>query len=407
MNLSSLSPAIFYWIVTILFALGVYLLSRQAFEIVADLAAGLVGYLRRRFQPRVMRRLIVFQEQAGVQPDEKEKKSLSLRLILYGLSQLRVAWIALGVLAALIFADALYSPVALTVILVGGELFRAQAFSRRMARLNEDAANLIVQFGSRYPLTRSMTRTLRDAADTLPGGVVRQAVEQCVIRLNMNQNSVEAMKPLRAIAHPVIDRFTSLVADVQDTLPRIVQAAVPAPGLQFASPGGEARSVSVYGVVSGETESRTENGIEFDLARLFYLDDGELRALWFATGYVDGDGTYYPMNMADPRGKQAWGTRQEAEAIFRQSGKGLRLILTGFLRGDKEIAWENCEKWAFANPPGICGLGLDLELALHGGSSQFLQSGLAPDDWFAFGWAIEFNGAADTTLPSNAGGCVP
>ena len=191
-------------------------------------------------------------------------------------------------------------------------------------------------------------------------------------------------------------------------LPRIVQAAVPAPGLQFASPGGEARSVSVYGVISGETESRTdESGIEFDLARLFYLDDGELRALWFATGYVDGNGTYYPMSITDPRGQRAWATRQEAEAIFRQSGKGLRLILNGFLRADKEIAWENCEQWAYANPPGVCSLGLDLELAFHGGSSQFLQSGLAPDDWFAFGWAIEFNGAADTTLPSNAGGCVP
>jgi hypothetical protein len=191
-------------------------------------------------------------------------------------------------------------------------------------------------------------------------------------------------------------------------LPRMVQAAVPAPGLQFASPGGEARSVSVYGVVSGETESRTdESGIEFDLARLFYLDDGELRALWFTTGYVDGNRTYYPMNVADPRGKQAWATRQEAEVIFRQSGKGLRLILTGFLRADKEIAWENCERWAYANPPGICSLGLNLELALHGGSSQFLQSGLAPDDWFAFGWAIEFSGTADVSLPNNTGGCVP
>jgi len=217
LSLNSLSPTLFYWIVTMLFALGVYLLSHQVFEIATDLVAGLVGYLRRQFQPTAIRRLIAFQEQAGLQQYAKEKKSLSLRLILYSLSQLRVVWIVLAVLVALIVADALLSPVALIVILVGGELFRAQAFSRRMARLNEDAANLIVQFGSRYPLTRSMTRTLRDAADTLPGGVVRQAVEQSVIRLNMNQNSVEAMKPLRAIAHPVIDRFTSLVADVQDT----------------------------------------------------------------------------------------------------------------------------------------------------------------------------------------------
>ncbi len=199
-------------------------------------------------------------------------------------------------------------------------------------------------------------------------------------------------------------------------LPRMVQAALPAPGLQFASPGGEARSVSVYGVVLGETESRTdESGIEFDLARLFYLDDGELRALWFATGYVDAVGTYFPMmvgqsptmNVTGPRGERAWETRQEAAAIFQQAGKGIRLTLNGFLRGDRQIAWEDCEKWAPFNPPGICELGLNIELASHGGSAQFLQNGIAGEGWFAFGWAIEFNSAADTTLPSNAGGCVP
>jgi len=186
-----------------------------------------------------------------------------------------------------------------------------------------------------------------------------------------------------------------------------VQAAVPLQGVQFTSPGGASRAVAVYGVTTGEIEQRAEGSLELDLARMLYLDkNGELRALWFATGYVDGSGTYYPMNIVDPRGKRAWATRQEAEAIFRQSGKGLRLILTGFLRGDKEIAWENCEQWAFANPPGICSLGLDLELASHGGSAQFIQTGLAPEDWFAFGWAIEFDGA-DADLPNNTGGCVP
>ncbi len=186
-----------------------------------------------------------------------------------------------------------------------------------------------------------------------------------------------------------------------------VRAVVPLNGVQFSSPGGAARSVAVYGVTTGETESRTENGIEFDLARLLYLDnDKALRSLWFATGYVDKSGTYFPMNVTDPRGWQARATRQEAEAIFQQSGKGIRLTLTGFLRGDKEIAWESCEQWSNSNPPGICSLGLDLELASHGGSSQFLQSSIAPENWFAFGWAIELNGP-DATTPTNAGECVP
>ena len=50
-----------YWIVTMLFALGVYLFSRQALEIASDLVSGLVGYLRRQFQPRAMRRLVTDQ----------------------------------------------------------------------------------------------------------------------------------------------------------------------------------------------------------------------------------------------------------------------------------------------------------------------------------------------------------
>jgi len=154
---------------------------------------------------------------------------------------------------------------------------------------------------------------------------------------------------------------------------------------------------------------------ELNLARLLYLSSaGELRALWFATGYVDTEGRYFPMrvgqsptmNVPDPRGKQAWGTCQDAEAIFAQAGKGLRLILTGFTRADEEIAWEDCGRWMPFNPAGICEPGLELELRSHGGSAAFLQSGIAPEDWFAFGWAIEFSGAG-TDLPNNPGVCVP
>ncbi len=186
-----------------------------------------------------------------------------------------------------------------------------------------------------------------------------------------------------------------------------VRAAVPLNGVQFASPGGAAKSVSVWGVTTGEIKSQAESGIELHLARLLYLDnDKALRSLWFATGYVDKSGTYFPMNIIDPRSRQVWATRQEAEAIFQQTGKGIRLTLTGFLRGDKEIAWESCEQWSYANPTGICGLGLDIELASHGGGSQFLQTGIAPEGWFAFGWDVELNGP-DANISDNAGECAP
>ncbi len=210
-----------------------------------------------------------------------------------------------------------------------------------------------------------------------------------------------------------------------------VQSAIPLRGVQFSSPGGTARSVSLWGVTTGEARETKLGERTFDLARLLYLSvDGELRALWFATGlrqaqagrFVDGNGMYYPMNIPNPHGERAWETRQESAMIFilSQPGRGLRLTLTGFLRGDGEIAWEECEEWAPFNPAGICAPGLDLELASHGGSAQFLQSGVAPEGpalseattgsevegWFAFGWAVEFSGA-DAELPDNSGGCVP
>jgi len=196
-----------------------------------------------------------------------------------------------------------------------------------------------------------------------------------------------------------------------------VQAAIPLRGVQFSSPGGAARSVSLWGVTTGEVREDKSADRYFDLARLFYLtDEGELRALWFATGlrqaqassFVDGNGMYFPMNVPNPRGEQAWETRQESAMIFifSQPGRGIRLTLTGFLRGDREIAWEECDQWSPFNPTGICAPGLDLELASHGGSAQFLQSSVAPEGWFVFGWAVGLSGA-DAELPNYAEGCVP
>ena len=77
--------------------------------------------------------------------------------------------------------------------------------------------NLIVQFASRYPITRSLVHTLQNACKSLPGGDVRRSVEACLARLSTNQKLAEAMAPLQSLKYPVLERFARLLAGVQDT----------------------------------------------------------------------------------------------------------------------------------------------------------------------------------------------
>ncbi len=208
----------FYWTTVLLFGAGVYLLSRQALALILDVATGLIGYIRRQLQPRVMRRLLTaIQEDPTRQAVQKQGERISARLLLYSLSRLRIVWIAAGILAALLLSDAMLSPVALTAILVGGELFRAQLYHQRMGRLNEDVGNLVVQFQSRYPLNRSLVKTLQEAANVLPNGETRSAVESTLARLRMNMATAEAVKPLQSLPHPVMRQLAGLIAEVQDT----------------------------------------------------------------------------------------------------------------------------------------------------------------------------------------------
>ncbi|MDP2974818.1 MAG: hypothetical protein Q8N45_01265, partial [Anaerolineales bacterium] len=96
------------WITVLLFGAGVYLLSRQTLDLILDLSTGFVGYVRRQWQPRVMRRLMtVIQEEPLRQAVQKQEGRPSTRLLLYSLSRLRIVWIAVGILAALLLSDAM------------------------------------------------------------------------------------------------------------------------------------------------------------------------------------------------------------------------------------------------------------------------------------------------------------
>ncbi len=171
-------------------------------------------------------------------------------------------------------------------------------------------------------------------------------------------------------------------------LPVILHNALPMQEISFT--GGETPVVSLWGMTTGEIRQEKRDGAVIDLTRLFYLaEDGEPRDLWTATGYLSKKDEYFPMNIASPQGQRDWGTAQEAAQIFGQSGQVVRLSLTGFVRAGRELAWEDCADWAAFNPAGICSLGTALELETRGGSAAFIQSGKAPDDWFAFGWDVQ------------------
>lgn len=209
---------IIYYAVLLLFGLGLFFLARQGLELVTDLMTGLAGMIQRRLRPFALRQFQEIQLQAGIlQPEGPEIAKTRNVSILPGLMQWRLFWIAGAALAALLLNDSLRSPLAIAVILTGGELYRSTYCSHRLQRMNEDASNLIVQFASRYPISRSLVNTLRNASKSLPGGEVRRAVEACLARLATNQKLSEAMMPLQTLKYPALERFARLLADVQDT----------------------------------------------------------------------------------------------------------------------------------------------------------------------------------------------
>lgn len=206
----------FIWSAVALFGLGLYLLVGQALEIISDLLGGLAGYLRRRFRPVALRRLVELQQQTGMEMNEKTNTTGFLS-ILSGLSRWQPFWIVLAALASVILYDPLRSPLAFALILTGGEVYRSTFRSLRLQKMNEDASSLILQFASRYPISRSLTKTLKDTSTSLPGGEVRRAMEACLARLQMNQRVSEAMKPLQPLEYPVLSRFGQVLASAQDT----------------------------------------------------------------------------------------------------------------------------------------------------------------------------------------------
>ena len=103
------------------------------------------------------------------------------------------------------------------LIPVSAELYRTQVQRRQQQKIDEDVSNLVIQVEARYPLNRSLIRTLKESLATLPDGVVSQALQVCIRKLDMNADTETALEPLRKLSHASLNRLTGVLVRAQDT----------------------------------------------------------------------------------------------------------------------------------------------------------------------------------------------
>ncbi len=204
------------WLSLLLVGVSGYLLAWTGLEILADLIDGLTGYIRRRLRPRMIRRIVDFQLNQEHLPSSYEEVLTTRNLFTLAVES-RPLWIAVGLLLALAVHDEILSPLLLLLIPVSAELYRTQVHRRRRQKIDEDVSNLVIQVEARYPLNRSLSRTLKEGLAALPEGVVNQALMVCIGKLDMNADIADALEPLRNLAHPSLNRLTAALARAQDT----------------------------------------------------------------------------------------------------------------------------------------------------------------------------------------------
>jgi len=204
------------WLSLLLVGVSGYLLAWTGLEILADLIDGLTGYIRRRLRPRMIRRIVDFQLSQEHLPPSHEEVLTTRNLFLLAVES-RPLWIAIGLILALAIHDEILSPLLLLLIPVSAELYRTQVHRRRRQKIDEDVSNLVIQVEARYPLNRSLSRTLKEGLAALPDGVVSQALKVCIGKLDMNADIADALEPLKNLAHPSLNRLTAALVRAQDT----------------------------------------------------------------------------------------------------------------------------------------------------------------------------------------------
>jgi len=204
------------WLSLLLAGISSYLLAWTGLDILVDLGGGLIKYVHRQLKPRVMFRLIEYREEIG-EPSSTQDDLFTAKSLFTLALESRPVWIVSGMCLALIVHDVMLSPLLALLIPLIAEFYRTHVHRRRRRRMDEDASNLVMQVESRYPLNRSLVRTLTETLATLPQGRVREALTVCIRKLEMNAEIVAAFEPLKRLGHPSLDRLAGILVRAQDT----------------------------------------------------------------------------------------------------------------------------------------------------------------------------------------------
>ncbi len=204
------------WLSFLLAGIGSYLLAWTGLDILTDLGGGLIKYIHRQLKPRVMFRLIEYREEIG-EPTSMQDDLFTPKSLFTLALESRPVWIVSGLCLAFIIHDVMLSPLLALLVPLMAEFYRTHVHRRRRRRMDEDASNLVMQVESRYPLNRSLDRTLTEAQATLPQGRVREALTVCIRKLDMNAEITAAFEPLKRLGHPTLDRLAGALARAQDT----------------------------------------------------------------------------------------------------------------------------------------------------------------------------------------------
>lgn len=211
------SSDLILWPATILVGLGVWIFASRALVFLEDLAFGSLSLLRRLLRPRLSAWLNDFQGE----PAPVDRRAAAPRLVLSRLLDLSWAWVLLSLCGAIFLHDPMLSPVILAGLIVVGEVIRSERRQRRLACLNEDAGRLIVQFESRYPLLRSISRSLEKSLESLPERELRWTLRRCLQEIRVGREFREALDGMRKLPVPSLGQLTVVLIGAQEASPEV------------------------------------------------------------------------------------------------------------------------------------------------------------------------------------------
>jgi len=171
-----------------------------------------------------------------------------------------------------------------------------------------------------------------------------------------------------------------------------LQATIPQGqwGLKYQTNAANPPEMKFLGVTSGQVSTlevagrRPDERYHLDLARLYYLDTGgSIEDVWVTLGMTAlslPDQPYYSFGL----GAQAWRSSQEAQAVFSQPGQLYQVVISDWYVHPDGLQWVQCYA-SQTTLPFECDLGLLLD---KGGSTQFFENSITPDNWIAVDWGL-------------------